>query len=165
MILIITGPPAAGKTTISNMLSTMVPNCALIDADALRAMVRNPHIPPWEGKAGNYQLLLGAKNACTLAQAFHEQRLNVIITDVLTSESREIYTSTLSELDPNFVMLMPTLETCLKRNKMRGQFLQDQEVKLLYNWQTDLKGIETVLDNSTIPAKPVAQILSRDFFS
>lgn len=164
MILIITGPPAAGKTTIGNMLSAMVPNCALIDADALRAMVRDPHIPPWQGGAGNQQLLLGVKNACTLAREFHAQHLNVIILDVLTNESREIYANTLSDLDLNFVLLMPSLETCLKRNKLRGQLLQDQEVELLYNWQENLKGIEHVLDNSTIPAKPVAQILSRDFF-
>ena len=58
MILILTGPAAAGKTSVSNRLGELVPNVAVIDVDHLRAMVRNPHLAPWEEKAGLEQQVL-----------------------------------------------------------------------------------------------------------
>ena len=161
MILLLTGPPASGKTTIGNCLGQLVPNVAVIDVDLLRAMVRNPHIPPWQGERGNQQLLLGARNACELANRFNHDGLNVVILDVLTNESAAMYRQALGELGLEIVLLMPTLAVCLTRNQDRGQWLTDSEVETLYRWEAALTEFDRKIDNSTLTAEEVvSQLIS-----
>lgn len=159
MILILTGPPAAGKSTIGSLLANKINRCAVIDVDMLRAMVVHPHTPPWEGNEGMAQLRLGAANACILAQNFNRALFHVVILDVLTDETARIYRHQLEQLDHRIVRLLPTLETALQRNQARGQILTDAEVQLLYAWQTELTDYDQSIDNSSLPAKEVAATL------
>ncbi len=148
MILLLTGPPAAGKTTIGNRLGDLVPNIAIIDVDLLRSMVRNPHVAPWEGDEGKNQLFLGAQNACLLAQQYAAQGLHVVILDVVTSESSKIYQNALASFDHHLALLLPSLKTCLTRNQRRGQWLKDEEVSLLYSWEATLDNFDQKIDNT-----------------
>ena len=159
MILILTGPPAAGKSTIGSLLAKKINHCAVIDVDLLRAMVAHPHIPPWRGDEGMAQLRLGAANACILAQNFNRALFHVVILDVLTDETARIYRHQLEQLDHRIVRLLPTLETALQRNQARGQILTDAEVQLLYEWQTELTDFDQSIDNSSLPANEVAATL------
>lgn len=159
MILILTGPPAAGKSTIGSLLAKKINHCAVIDVDLLRAMVAHPHIPPWQGDEGMAQLRLGAANACILAQNFNRALFHVVILDVLTDETARIYRHQLDQLDHRIVRFMPTLETVLQRNQERGQVLTDDEVRLLYEWQTELTDYDQSIDNTGLSAKEVAATL------
>jgi adenylate kinase family enzyme len=159
MILILTGPPAAGKSTIGSLLAKKINHCAVIDVDLLRAMVAHPRTPPWQGDEGMAQLRLGAANACVLAQNFNRALFHVVILDVLTDETARIYRHQLEQLDHRIVRLLPTLETVLQRNQGRGQILTNTEVQLLYEWQTELTDFDQSIDNSSLPANEVAATL------
>lgn len=165
MILILTSPAAAGKSSISNRLGEIVPNVAIIDVDQLRAMVRNLHLAPWEGKAGREQQILGVQNACLLAKSFAAQNLHVVMSDVLTNETAQIYREAFSDLDHAIVLLMPSLETSLKRNRERGQWISDQEVELLYGWQESLQTFDERISNDDLSIEEIATHLMESFFT
>lgn len=148
MILILTGPPAAGKSTLGPLIAKRLQRCAVIDVDRLRTMVAQPHIPPWLGEEGMAQLILGAKNACTLARTFVAEGYDVVILDVLTNETAAIYHAILKLLPHQIVLLLPSLEVSLLRNQQRGQWLTDEEVRLLYGWERELSIYDRKIDNS-----------------
>lgn len=152
MILIITGPPAAGKSTLGPLLAKALRRCAVIEVDWLRKMVVQPHIAPWRGEAGLAQLRLGAANACAVARNCVAAHLNVVILDVLTDETAHLYRTVLADLPHHIVLLLPSLPEAVLRNQTRGQFLTDAEVELLYTWQEQLTVYEQKIDNSTLPA-------------
>ncbi|MCX6046201.1 MAG: AAA family ATPase [Chloroflexi bacterium] len=161
MILILTGPPAAGKSTIGPLLAKQLDRCAVIDVDVLRAMVVQPHIAPWRGEAGRQQLVLGARNACGLARAFAADGFHVVILDVLTDETARLYQTELATLAHQIVLLLPTLQTTLQRNRDRGQFLTDDEVGLLYEWQRALTLYDQQIDNSELSVEAVVDALQQ----
>jgi hypothetical protein len=159
MILILTGPPAAGKTTIGPLIAQQLERCAVVDVDLLRAMVVQPHIAPWRGADGQAQLQLGAHNACTLARNFVQAGFAVVILDVLTNTTAQIYRTLLHDLAPTIVLLLPTLATALQRNQTRGQWLTDDEVRLLYTWLQALTSYDQKIDNTNLPPEAVATML------
>ena len=156
MILILTGPPAAGKSTLGSLIAKRRQRCAVIDVDWVRVMVAQPHIAPWLGEAGMAQLRLGAKNACTLAHNFVAEGYDVVILDVLTDETAAIYHTLLAPLDHQIILLLPSLATSLHRNQTRGQWLTDDEVRLLYAWEENLSTYDRQIDNTNQSADELA---------
>jgi len=164
-ILILTGPPAAGKSTIGPLIAQRMARCIVIDVDLLRAMVMQPHVAPWRGKAGMAQLRLGAQNACAVAQNAVEAGFHVIILDLLTDETATLYQRALHGIEHKVVLLLPSLAESLQRNQLRGQFLTDDEVRLLYRWQQRLTQYDQKLDNTAITADRIACQLYQQFFA
>ena len=165
MILILTGPPAAGKSTIGPLIAQQLERCAVIDVDWLRKMVIQPHIAPWRGEAGVAQLHLGVQNACAVARNCAATGFNVVILDVLTDETAQVYRTALADLGCQIVLLLPSLATALQRNRARGQFLTDAEVELLYGWQTALTIYDQQIDNTALPIDSVVRQLREGYFS
>lgn len=163
MILILTGPPAAGKSTLGPLIAKQLERCAVIDVDWVRAMVVQPHTAAWLGEEGMAQLRLGAKNACTLAHNFIAEGYNVVILDVLTDDTAAIYRTHLALLDHQIVLLLPSLMASLHRNQTRGQWLTDDEVRLLYQWEEALSIYDRKIDNTTQPANELAAELAASF--
>ncbi len=151
--------PAAGKTTIGPLLAKKLERCAVLDVDVLRAMVVQPHVAPWRGEAGRQQLALGARNACSLARTFAANEFHVVMLDVLTDETARVYQAELATLAYRIVLLLPTLTTVLQRNRDRGQFLTDEEVGLLYEWQRALTLYDQQIDNSDLSVEAVVAML------
>lgn len=162
-VLILTGPPAAGKSTIGPMIAKQLARCAVIDVDQLRTMVVQPHIAPWRGETGMAQLRLGAQNACAVARNCVAAGFNVVILDVLTDETAALYRDVLNPIPHEIVLLLPMLTASLHRNQARGQFLTDDEVELLYEWQERLTNYDLRIDNTEIATETVAQQLARRF--
>ena len=164
MILIITGPPASGKTTVGPLIAKRLERCVVIDVDWLRAMVVQPHVAPWEGKQGRFQLRLGAKNGCILARNCVAAGFDVVVLDVLTNETAHIYRARLKDLEHQIVLLLPSLAESLRRNRERGQYLTDEQVELLYAWESQLSEFDHKIDNTRLAAGELAQELSASFF-
>ena len=165
MILILTGPPAAGKNTVGALIAKRLQKCVVVDVDLLRAMVVKPHIAPWLGEEGMAQLRLGAKNACCLAQSFAAEGYAVVILDVLTDETAALYRAQLAAHTLQILLLLPTLAESLGRNQQRGQWLTDDEVRLLYGWQMAFRDYDRKIDNSNIAASDLAAELATNMDS
>jgi hypothetical protein len=60
-------------------------------ADDVRQLVVSGAVAPWDRPEGLPQQRLGVENACGHARRFHERGFEVIVTDVLTPETLQLY--------------------------------------------------------------------------
>jgi len=157
-ITILTGPAASGKNTISKILAQKKERCAVIDVDAVRQMYVQPHKAPWDGEAGKTQQLLGVENACLLAKNYSQQKVDVVILDVLTDETANLYKKNLGEV--KIILLMPAFAEAQKRFKERPPTITDEESKMLYEWEENLTVFDEKIDNTALSAQETVDKIS-----
>lgn len=162
-VIILTGPPGAGKNTIAQIIARERSKCAMIDVDLVRWMILQPHKAPWEGNAGKKQQTLGARNACLLANNFIKEAYDVIILDVLTTGIAKLYKKHLQNNNAKIILLLPTYEEILRRNILRPPRLKEDEVKMLYDQQKAFIEYDEIVDNTHLSAEETAQKLLQHF--
>lgn len=158
-VLLLTGPPAAGKNTVAVAIAERLTRCAVVDVDAVRWMALRPHAAPWEGEEGRAQQELGVRNACALARNFGDAGFDVVVLDVLSAGTMALYRRLLAGADLRVVRLLPSWAEVVRRNRDRGERLRAEEVEMLYGGQVDLAGWDLSVDNSALTAGEVAQRL------
>ncbi|HEX5503368.1 MAG TPA: hypothetical protein VFW96_12155 [Thermomicrobiales bacterium] len=159
-VLILTGPPGAGKNTVAAVFAQQRGRCAVIDVDLVRWMVLQPHKAPWEGQEGRAQQRLGVQNACLLARNFLVHRFEVVIHDVLSAETAHLYRQELPGHDPTIVLLLPTFEEIQRRNALRPPRLTAEESRSLYQLQAAFTDYDRKIDNTSLSAEEVAAQLA-----
>lgn len=157
-ILILTGPPAAGKNTVAAQLSQMRERCAVIDVDAVRQMLIKPHHAPWDGDEGVRQQIFGVENACWLARRFADADYDVLILDVIFPFTENVYQEQLQAYRTQIALLLPEREAVLQRNRQRG-WLPDDETMMLYDLMQSFDGYSLKIDNTQRSPTVVAQQL------
>jgi predicted kinase len=131
--LLLTGPPAAGKSTTARVLAGALPLAAVIDVDDIRQLVVAGHAAPWAGEAGSSQQVIGVENACDLAGRFRRHRIEVVIADVVTPSTVELYRARLPSV--LIVHLRISLGEARRRATQRPVHLTDDEFDLLHRQQ------------------------------
>lgn len=121
-VLILTGPPASGKSTVAQALAERYDRVAHIDVDVLRHFITpTGYVAP--GRSGfERQQALSTRNACNLACNFIEERFAVIIDDVVIDKahlSRYLEGLAPAGVPVHYVRLLPSLDVCLARNLAR----------------------------------------------
>lgn len=160
-VIVLTGPAAAGKNTVSNLVARMRENGADIDVDLVRWMYRKPHKAPWEGEEGIQQLKLGAENACILAKSFLTKNIDVVICDVLTDDTAMIYKSHLP--DVKIILLMSTFEETSKRFNNRPHAISEDEFKWVYELEQKLTVYDGKIDSTHLTAQETAEKVNKLF--
>jgi chloramphenicol 3-O-phosphotransferase len=161
-ITILTGPAASGKNTIAGIYAMQFSErCAIIDVDAVRQMLRHPHLAPWDGEAGVEQHRLGVRNACLLAKSFVGEEAEVVILDVLWNDLPQIYRRELNGLYLQIVRLMPSWDEALRRLHGRAASISDNEARWVYDTQEALTAYDVSLDNGAMTADEVAAWLAQ----
>ena len=125
---LVTGVPAAGKTTVARELAGRFERSAHVPADLLGAMVlggREPPRPPAaedsaEGGEEDRQLLLRARNAALLCDSFFAAGFTPVVDDVVVrSLQLDHYLEHLRARPLVFVVLAPRREVVLARDARR----------------------------------------------
>jgi predicted kinase len=129
-VLVLTGPPAVGKTTTARAVAATRERCAVIDVDDVRQLVVSGGAAPWDGDEGLRQQRLGVRNACALAGNVVGAGIDVVIADVLTPETSALY----RELLPGCLVVHLTvpLEEARRRAATRTVWLTDEEFVALH---------------------------------
>ena len=122
-VLILTGPHGAGKSSAAEALAERYDRVAHIPVDALRHFITpTGYVAP--GKPGfERQHALAIRNACALARNFLQERIAVIIDDVVvTRADLDDYLTELRQAGApvHCIRLMPGLEVCQARNRERS---------------------------------------------
>ncbi len=128
--LLLTGGPAAGKSTTARQLAMARPRAAVIDVDDIRHLVVAGHAAPWEGAAGARQQRLGVQNACDLARSFLGAGLEVVLADVVTTDTLRLYRSLMPSL--RVVRLQLSLAEARRRATLRPVHLTEREFEDLH---------------------------------
>jgi adenylate kinase family enzyme len=171
-IIIVSGPPGAGKTSVADALCERFDRMLHIEVDVLRHMVKAGYRHPWAGDAqAAEQLLLAVRNASALARESVATRYAVVIDDVVTAEMAAGYRDALRDIDApvHLVTLLPRLEVLLARDAARRESLPDR-ARALHDQLTreaaarDLPG--AVLDtsddaNAQLTADRVQDVVAR----
>ncbi|MFI7616216.1 AAA family ATPase [Nonomuraea terrae] len=147
-ILALTGPPAAGKSTVGRRLASARPRCAFVDVDDVRQLVIAGAAAPWEGAEGRRQRRLGALNAASLARNFAEAAIDVVIADVLNADTLGVYRAALADL--LVVHLHASYERARERALTRPVHLTWDEFALLHREQEAMSGADAYLDTTDL---------------
>jgi len=119
-----------GKSVTARTLAERRPRCAFIDVDDVRQLVVTGAAAPWEGEAGREQQWLGVTNACSLARSFLTMGIEVVVTDVLTPETCDLYRG---ELPGCLIVHMTVgLPEAMRRAASRQVWLTDHEFRMLH---------------------------------
>jgi adenylate kinase family enzyme len=117
-VIILTGPPGAGKSSVAAALCERFDRMVHIDVDALRHMVRAGYRHPWAGdQQAREQLHMAVRNASAMARESVATRYAVVIDDVVPPEGAALYAELLSGIDANvhLVTLLPRLDVLVAR--------------------------------------------------
>lgn len=158
-ILLLTGPPASGKNTIAEMLAKRLERCAAIDVDELRTMIVQPNNLTWESRERSAQEDLVVKNACALAANFMDAGYDVVISDVITEGSLDIYKRSLSKAELKTILLLPTENEIMGRLLSRPDYLSRGEVSSVYDQQARFSDYDDKLDNTELQPDAVVEWL------
>lgn len=123
--LLLTGPPAAGKSTTARDLAKLRPRSAVVDVDDIRHLIVSGHAAPWHGDEGRLQQRIGVENACDLASRLHSIGVDVLIADVIDADTLGVYRRRLP--DVVVVRLQLTLAEARRRAATRPVYLTDRE--------------------------------------
>jgi chloramphenicol 3-O-phosphotransferase len=124
-IVLITGAPASGKTTIAQAVAGQLERSIHIQVDKLREMVVSGLALPggdggWPEEA-SHQFRLARTSVLQMAQTYADGGFTVVIDDVCVPEHFAADYAALPDAPTNVrVLLRPTQETILKRLKERN---------------------------------------------
>lgn len=120
--VVVSGMPAAGKTTITELAARLLPRAVQIKADGLNAMILSGRV--WRlgepADEASRQADLCDRNLCSLANNFIDSGFTVLMDQLVVDRAELDFL--LSLLAPRPVMLVtlaPTVEVCQHRNTIR----------------------------------------------
>ncbi|MXZ62368.1 MAG: ATP-binding protein [Chloroflexi bacterium] len=130
-VLLINGPPGAGKTSLTLAVAERYDRMLRVEVDTLRQWVCAGYRHPWAGDAQwDEQRLLATRNAAAVTHETIAARYAVVIDDVAFADDLATYRDALEGIDAlvQVVTLLPDVETALARDAGRNESARVREV-------------------------------------
>ena len=120
-VLVISGIPGAGKSTIAAIVARRLERSAHIEAEVLQRFVVGGALwPDGEPRAeAMRQLRLRGRNVALLADSFFEAGITPIVDDVVIGSRFDELRADVRSRPLLFVLLTPSLEAVRERNRQR----------------------------------------------
>ena len=181
-VLILTGPPAAGKNAIAAATAKLLDRCAIIDVDVVRLMVveretlpnaafvdvvRQGAVPSVaRDHYAGHEWRSGVRAACALGHRFLREGYGLIIADILTAASARAYRNSFRSERVLVAQLLPHRDEIARRHAARiaaegfDKLGDPALVDVLYDQQAQFGGYDLRIDNAGRSAENVAQELA-----
>ena len=160
--------PGAGKSTVGEHATRLLPRAALVKGDDVNVMIRSGAVwfggEPRDEAARQYELC--KHNMCALANNFVEYGFTVFMDTVV--QDRATLDQLLALLSPRpvrLVILAPGVEVCRHRNATRHQFEQfafDGYEQLDADMKRDLSDDAWWFDTAALTPEQTAEKLVRE---
>ncbi len=121
-VLVVSGIPGAGKTTLCSLLARRFERGVHIQADVLQRFIVSGGLWP-DGEPADEatrQLRLRGRNVALLADSFFEAGFTPLIDDVVIGRRLDELRSDLRARPLFFALLLPSLDVVRRRNAKRG---------------------------------------------
>ncbi len=163
-IVIISGPPGAGKSSVAEELCRRYDRTAHVDVDLVRAMVRMGSAKPWiPGAEAERQRKLEAKNVCALARNFIKALFGVFIDGVIGPYGLGIYRRELAGVGVpvHFVVILPSADEAERRDRKRpGSHVLSERLREIH---AEFVGFGNfageVIDNTSLTVETTADLI------
>ncbi|NRA63212.1 MAG: AAA family ATPase [Pseudobacteriovorax sp.] len=131
-VVIVFGPPATGKTTLSSMFARKHKNWAFIDADTLNNMTAAQFTAPLDDD-GTYGALL-LKNICSLATNFREAGFDLIINYVFKPNQLLDLADSFRDCKVDFFFVTAPVEVALSRASNRIDPEEEDDIRKYHEY-------------------------------
>lgn len=117
-LLVVTGPPGAGKSTVAALVADRLPRSVLIEGDAFFAFLRQGAIEPWlpESHAQNGIVV----EAAAVATGRFERAYATVYDGVMGPWFIDIFLAATGLDALDYVVLLPDVEVCVERVTTRA---------------------------------------------
>jgi predicted kinase len=142
-LFVISGVPAAGKSTVARLLARRLDGALYVPGDAIRAMVLSGRSggAAKSGDAQLDQLVLRYKGALALAQVYLEAGFDAIVEDVIIGQMLRHFLAVVPVPEMQLIFLDPGTETLAERDRDR--------TKTAYGEQWNVRQLRDVLHLET----------------
>ena len=125
-LLLLTGPPGAGKTTVGKIIASQSSRSACISSDWFWTTIVNGHIPPWKGAADDQNRVM-ISSAVAASMRMANAGYATVLEGIFGPWHFEQLKAELAEcrVPVNYVVLRPSSDTCLVR--AQGRVLESDE--------------------------------------
>ena len=162
-IVIVSGPPGAGKSTVCELLCERYDRTVHLETDDVYAWIRMGFTQPW--KPGSLrQNLMATRAAARAATAFAEEGFGVFIDGVIGPVHLPVYVDELkaARVPIHLAVLLPSLESAVRRAAEREKSIigAEEMFRRVYPMFTDAGDFGgRTIDSTHMSAQQVADLV------
>jgi cytidylate kinase len=156
-LIVVTGPPGAGKSTVAQVLAGRFDPSALVAGDAFFAMVDQGFIDPWTGAAHHQNEVIVAA-AAAAAGRMARGGYTVVFDGVIGPWFLETFLTATGLPEVHYAVLLPPETVCLERvaSRMGHGFTDPDAARHMYGEFARVTSSRGGIIRSTEPPEAIA---------